>query len=65
MKKFKVEIDWSGYSRGCSVYEVEAETQEEAEELWDEGEKITDVTVRDDRESEVTKITEITQGRRG
>lgn len=50
MKKFKVTFDWSGYSRGHSAYEVEAETAEKAIENWYDGDEIEHVVVRDDTE---------------
>lgn len=52
MKKYKVAVNWSGYSRGYSVYEIEAESEEEAiENCWD-GERIEHEVVRDDTEKE-------------
>ncbi len=48
--KYKVKIGWAGYSRGSSVYEVEADSEEEAIENWWIGEKISNVVVRDDTE---------------
>lgn len=53
---FKVRVEWSGYSRGYSVYEVEAGTEEEAKEIYTEGNEIARVTVRDDTESEEVTI---------
>lgn len=59
MTKYLVETEWSGYSRGISSYEVEADNPEEAEELWYEGKMIHNITVRDDRENDVTCVEEI------
>lgn len=52
MKKYHVEVDWSGYSRGYSVYEVYADSAEEAEDMYYEGERIEHDVVRDDTEKE-------------
>ncbi len=59
MKKFKVKFDWSGYSRGYAVYEVEAETEEEAKETFYEGKEIERVVVRDDTERDDMEVEEI------
>jgi len=59
MSRFKIEIGWSGYSRGITIYEVEAEDEEHASEIWDEGEKTSHYVVRDDTEKDILKITEI------
>ena len=51
MPKFKVKVEWSGYSRGFSEYLVEADSQQEALEIYDEvGELVNTQTVRDDTE---------------
>ncbi len=63
MAKFKVEVEWSGYSRGYSVYLVEADTKEEAEEIGIfDGERIKYEVVRDDTEKEVVKVTKENNG---
>lgn len=55
-KKFKVQVEWSGYSRGYSVYEVEAENEEEALECYYEGNQIERNVVRDDTEAQEKNI---------
>jgi len=60
MKKFLVTTEWSGYSRGTATYEVEAETADEARELLFEGKQINREVVRDDTESEIESVKEIT-----
>lgn len=52
MKTYDVQVEWSGYSRGYSVYRVEAESEEKAREFWYEGERRVHETVRDDTETE-------------
>ena len=52
MKKWTVEVQWSGYSRGISTYIVEAETEEDAKENWWDGERVAHKVVRDDTEGE-------------
>ena len=55
-KKFKVQVEWSGYSRGYSIYEVEAENEDHAKEIYYEGKKIEHETVRDDTESQEINV---------
>jgi hypothetical protein len=52
MKKFQVTKHWCGYSRGYTIYEVEAETLVDATELYYDGKQIEHVVVRDDTEPE-------------
>jgi len=59
MKKFRVEIDWSGYSRGVAAYEVEAENEEEARDLWYDGKQLYHETHRDDTEKEIFSVKEV------
>jgi hypothetical protein len=59
--KFKVEIEWAGYSRGISTWEVEADTIEEAKEIYYEGERVKHKVVRDDIDCEVITVDEIQQ----
>ena len=49
MKKYRVSVPISGYCRGDQIWEVEAETPEEAKEICFEGKMVEDVIVRDDR----------------
>ena len=56
MNKYEVKTEWSGYSRGKATYIVEANSKEEARELWYEGEEVDKDTVRDDCESEVESV---------
>ena len=55
-KTFKVRVEWSGYSRGYSVYEVEADSKEEALENYYEGNQIEREVVRDDTEAQEKNI---------
>ncbi len=50
---FDVTVEWSGYSRGRTLYRVTAATAEEAMERWSEGELIERTVVRDDTEGQV------------
>ncbi len=54
MPEFEINISWSGYSRGLSKYLVEADTEEEAKEIYYEGKKVYHEVVRDDTDSEIT-----------
>lgn len=58
MKKFIVDLEFSGYSRGTVSYEVEAETAEEAEDNWWTGKEICRDIIRDDTEKEVIDVEE-------
>lgn len=49
-KTFTVQVEWSGYSRGYTVYEVEAFSEEDAKENYYEGKQISREVVRDDTE---------------
>ena len=60
MPKFEVSVEWSGYSRGYSVFEVEAEDAEEAKEIWYDGKKVHHEIHRDDTEKEAVDVKEIT-----
>ena len=53
MNKYRVELEWSGYSRGYAIYEVEAESEEAAMEDHWSGVEVERETVRDDTDSEV------------
>lgn len=59
MPKYEIGTVWSGYSRGVSTYIVEADSEEEARELWYKGEKTHNEVVRDDRETEIQSIKQI------
>jgi hypothetical protein len=56
MNKYKVRVEWSGYSRGYTIYEVEAETEEDAISNYDYGIEFDKVVVRDDTEREEGEI---------
>ena len=56
MSKYRVTIPWSGYSRGFTVYIVDAKNEEEAKELVYEGEMIYHEVVRDDTETDWTEV---------
>lgn len=59
MPKYKVEVNWGGYSRGTSVWEVEAENEEEADEMYFMGKRVEHKVVRDDTEGEVESVSEL------
>ena len=59
MRKYKVNITWSGYSRGESTYIIKADSEDEARELYYEGDRVTHSVVRDDTENEIETIKEI------
>jgi len=56
MSRFKVNLDWSGYSRGTSTWIVEAKDKEEAEECFFDGKRISHMTMRDDTDREVSSV---------
>ena len=56
MQTFRVYVNWSGYSRGKSVYDVKANDIDEAREIWYEGFRISHTVVRDDTEAEIEEI---------
>ncbi len=62
MKKYKVMCDWWGYSRGVSTFIVEAPNEDEAERiaLYGGGSLQSRRINRDDTESRVESIEEIT-----
>jgi len=59
MPKFKVQTEWSGYSRGTVTYLVEAKDEESAKETWYDGEEIERDVVRDDTENEIVSVTKV------
>lgn len=59
MPKYLLNTTWSGYSRGIAQFAVEADSAEEAEEMWCEGERLFKETMRDDTEHEVDTVEEI------
>lgn len=59
MPKFEVTQEWSGYSRGLTVYEVEASSEEEARKAWWSGKEIFSETIRDDTETDEITVEEI------
>ncbi|MFH1428840.1 MAG: hypothetical protein ABIH39_03750 [Candidatus Margulisiibacteriota bacterium] len=59
MAKFEIKTVWSGYSRGVSTYIIEANNEEEARELFYEGERTEHEVVRDDTESEIESIKQL------
>ena len=56
MNKYRIIAEWSGYSRGKAEYTIEANSEEEARELFWEVEPDSITTVRDDTESEVESV---------
>ena len=69
LKTYEVTVDFSGYSRGYEVIEVEAESEEAAEEAaednWYDGREILHKIVRDDREHEFRSIKLIEENTNG
>jgi hypothetical protein len=59
MKKYKVVLEWSGYSRGITEYLVEAESEEEAREIWYKGTQTYHEVVRDDTEKEIESVKQV------
>ena len=59
MKKYKVSVEWSGYSRGTAIYEVYAEDEEDAREIYWSGRRVSNSINRDDTEREIVEIVEI------
>ena len=53
---YSVHTTWSGYCRGESTYEVEADSEEKADDLYYEGERVSHRIIRDDTESEIESI---------
>lgn len=56
MARFEVTTEWSGYSRGRSTYIVEAESEEDARDIYWEDDPVKRNVVRDDTEQEVIKV---------
>ena len=50
MPKFEVTVEWSGYSRGTAVWEVEAENEADARESFWAGREVNRTVIRDDTE---------------
>jgi hypothetical protein len=61
MKTYDVEVQWSGYSRGYTVYRVKAESAEAANDTFWDGEQIAHETVRDDTETQEVSVEEVKQ----
>lgn len=61
MPKYTIETEWSGYSRGYAIYEVEAKSKEDAREVfeYDGGTLLEEETVRDDTNSEIMFIKKV------
>lgn len=56
--KYIVETEWGGYHRGYSHFLVEAKSEEEAKQLWQEGELLKECEVRSDVEHEIFSVEE-------
>lgn len=56
MPMYRIFTEWSGYSRGNAIYEIKAKNEKEARELRWKGDLIKRTVVRDDTESEITKV---------
>lgn len=48
MAKFRAEVDYQGYVRGCKTYEVEADSLEQAIDMYEYGELVENNVIRDD-----------------
>lgn len=59
MKKYLVYVEWSSYSRGSSVYAVDAENEEEAREFYYKGDETSKNTIISGREGDVIEVHEI------
>lgn len=57
--KYRITLTVSGYCRGQEVYEVEAESEEEAQTYWLYGKLISEDIIHDDRDHEVDKVEKI------
>jgi len=57
--KYQVKIDWSGYSRGTEVYEVEADSEQEARDRWCHNDPVSRTVDRDDCEREIYEVEEV------
>lgn len=62
LKLYSVKVAWSGYSRGFTEYTVRAKNEEEAAELYYEGEEGEREVVRDDTEVEPSETEVILVG---
>lgn len=58
-KTFELKVEWTGYCRGTSTYQVEADSKEEAEESLHKGKRTHHDVVRDDTEKDIVSITEM------
>lgn len=56
MTNFIVKTEWSGYCRGQAAYLVEAESEEQARDIFYEGEELYKDIIRDDTESEILSV---------
>lgn len=56
MNKYKVRVDWAGYSRGVATYEVYADSEKDARDSYWDGSLIHRDVVRDDTEDEIIKV---------
>ena len=56
MSKYEVQVDWAGFSKGRSIYVVEADSPEEVEEVFGLG-VITDYCI--DEDDTVERVTNI------
>lgn len=62
MNKYLVSVDVSGYCRGYEVWEVEADSEEDAKEFYYTGNNIESEIIRDDRDREATDAEETKPG---
>jgi hypothetical protein len=54
--RYLITTQFSGYSRGNATFTVDADSEEEARELWFEGVQETFDVIRDDREYEILAV---------
>ena len=56
MAEFIVKTNWEGYSRGVAEWVVEADSEEEAREIYYEGQLLSKMTIRDDTTDEIKSV---------
>ena len=61
MPLYNVIVNWQGYSRGETIYQVEADSEEDAMDNYYSGVEVDHFTVRDDTEKEVSEARLIKQ----
>lgn len=59
MPKFNVTVGWSGFSAGFSTYEVNAENEQQAKEIYSLGKKVDHSTTQDEIDNQISSVTEV------